>query len=87
MPHSEMVAHTENSVQQHTLMMFGVNMSLMESLRERVAEREQQVVELRAEMSQMEERVGERVAVEVRGMEERVGERVRSEVKAVEERL
>ena len=52
-------------------MVFGVNVSLMESLRERVAEREQQVVELWAEMGRMEERVGERVAAEVRGTEER----------------
>ena len=36
-----------------------------------MAEREQQVVELWAEMGQMEERVGERVAAEVRGTEER----------------
>ena len=49
--------------------------------------REQQVVELWAEMSRMEERVGERVAAEVRGMKERVGERVGSEVRAVEGRL
>ena len=87
LPRSEMAAHTENSVQQHTLMVFGVNMSLMESLRERVAEREQQVVELQAEMGRMEERVGKRVAAEVKGMEERVGEKVRSEIKAMEERL
>ena len=71
LPRSEMAAHTENSAQQHTLMVFGVNVSLMESLRERVAEREQQVVELWAEMCRMEERVGERVAVEVRGTEEK----------------
>ena len=39
LPRSEMAAHTENSAQQHTLMVFGVNVSLMESLRESGRER------------------------------------------------
>ena len=68
LPCSEMAAHTENSVHQYTVMMFGVNLSLVGSLREKVAERERQVVEQRAELGQMEERVAAEVGrMEARG--------------------
>jgi len=42
LPCSEMAARTENSVQQHTLMMFGMNVSLMELQEKGKEERERE---------------------------------------------